>query len=152
MGSDRFAEADKVLVTSYTLRAWFTYLETVLSPYSPPGYPQDTIAMDGRVGEPGRRDLNGRRAMSNEGDLRRKRLLFRSRRRGTRETDLLLGHFAERCLGTLSDDQLDRYEALLERTDRELFDWILDRESPPPECDNDVLKLMRDFKQSRLPN
>jgi len=84
--------------------------------------------------------------MSDEEDPRRKRLLFRSRRRGTRETDLLLGRFAERHIGALSDDQLDRYEALLERTDRELFDWILGRESPPPECDNDVLKLMQEFK------
>jgi antitoxin CptB len=84
--------------------------------------------------------------MSDKGDLRRKRLLFRSCRRGTRETDMLLGRFAEQCLGDLSNAQLDRYEALLERTDRELFDWILGRETPPPECDSDVLKLMQNFK------
>ena len=44
-------------------------------------------------------------------DIRRKRLLFRSWHRGTKEADLLMGSFAERHVASFSAEQLDRYEA-----------------------------------------
>src|ERR1700680_2843343 len=70
-------------------------------------------------------------------DTRRKRLLFRSWHRGTREADLILGSFAEANLAGFDDGQLDRYEALLNVPDPDLFDWIVGRADPPPECDHD---------------
>jgi antitoxin CptB len=76
-------------------------------------------------------------------EIRRKRLLFRSWHRGTREADLLLGPFAERHLSSLTPRQLDRFEALLEENDAVLYDWITGREAPPPERDSDVLRLVR---------
>ena len=79
-------------------------------------------------------------------DKRRKRLLFRSWHRGTKETDLILGRFAERNLADFSDAQLERYEALLERHDPELYAWISGHEPVPPECDHDVMDLLLDFK------
>src|SRR5207245_1713453 len=57
-------------------------------------------------------------------DIRRKRLLFRCWHRGTQESDLILGPFAEDSLTTLNNDQLGRFEALLDCTDPDLFDWI----------------------------
>ena len=44
-------------------------------------------------------------------EIRRKRLSFRSWHRGTRESDLILGRFADAHLATFDDGQLDRYEA-----------------------------------------
>ena len=79
-------------------------------------------------------------------DIRRKRLLFRSWHRGTKETDLLLGSFAEAHLGALSEAQLDRYEALLEENDALLFDWITGRTPAPAEKDSDVLRLLMAFR------
>jgi antitoxin CptB len=79
-------------------------------------------------------------------DIRRKRLLFRSWNRGTKETDMVLGSFAERHIAELSDGQLDRYEALLENDDGALFDWIAGRVAPPPQHDTDVLHLLMDFR------
>jgi antitoxin CptB len=79
-------------------------------------------------------------------DIRRKRLLFRSWHRGTRETDLLLGSFAEAHLRDLNEAQLDRYEALLENSDSHLFDWITGRLAPPAEHDTDVLRLLINFR------
>jgi antitoxin CptB len=79
-------------------------------------------------------------------DARRKRLLFRSWHRGTRETDLLLGAFAERHLAALDERQLDRYEALLEETDAALFAWISGRGAAPAEHESDVLRLLREFR------
>ena len=78
-------------------------------------------------------------------DIRRKRLSFRSWHRGTRESDLILGRFADGHLAQFDDGQLDRYEALLECTDADLFDWITGRAAPPPEHDHDVTRLLISF-------
>ena len=75
-------------------------------------------------------------------DIRRKRLLFRSWHRGTREADLLLGSFAERNLARLTTVQLERYAALLECPDADLWDWIAGRAAPPAEQDTDVLRML----------
>ena len=80
--------------------------------------------------------------------IRRKRLLFRSWHRGTREADLILGSFAEAHLGGFDARQLDRYEALLECPDAELFDWMTGRAAPPSEYDNDVSRLLLAFRYS----
>jgi antitoxin CptB len=76
-------------------------------------------------------------------DLRRRRLLFRCWHRGTQESDLVLGSFAEGRLETLDSHQLGRFEALLDCTDPDLFDWIFGVSDPPPEHDHDVLALLR---------
>ena len=58
-------------------------------------------------------------------DPRRKRLLFRSWHRGTREADLILGSFAEQHLAGFDAAQLDRYEGLLNLPDPDIFDWLI---------------------------
>jgi antitoxin CptB len=78
--------------------------------------------------------------------LRRKRLLFRSWHRGTQETDLILGSFAEISLDGIDTAQLDRFEALLDCPDVELFDWIAGRSPPPIEHDHDVMRLLRSYR------
>ena len=89
--------------------------------------------------------------MTDTSDIRRKRLLFRSWHRGTKESDLLLGSFAELHLAALSEAEIDRYEALLDNEDGDLFDWITGRAPPPPECDSDILRLLRDFRYTARP-
>ncbi len=84
--------------------------------------------------------------MTPPSDLRRKRLVFRSWHRGTRESDLILGSFAETYLAAFDDAQLDRYEALLDCPDAELFDWIAGRAMPPPAYDHDVTRLLLTFR------
>src|SRR5437763_9352880 len=84
-------------------------------------------------------------------DIRRKRLLFRSWHRGTREADLILGSFAEAHLAQFADPQLDRLEALLEIPDAELFDWINGRAAPPPEHAHDVTRLLLAFRYTPRP-
>ena len=79
-------------------------------------------------------------------DPRRKRLLFRSWHRGTREADLILGSFADEHLAGFDEAQLDRYEALLDQPDPDIFDWLTGREPPPPECDHDVTRLLLAFR------
>lgn len=78
--------------------------------------------------------------------IRRKRLLFRSWHRGTREADLILGSFAEAHLAGFDAAGLDAFEALLEVSDADLFDWIIGRAPPPPEHDSEVTRLLLAFR------
>lgn len=78
--------------------------------------------------------------------VRRKRLLHQSRYRGRLESDLLFGGFAERHLAALSALQLDRYEALLEESDHELWAWISGQQPVPERHDHDVFRLLQGFR------
>jgi antitoxin CptB len=84
--------------------------------------------------------------VSADDDIRRKRLLFRSWHRGTRESDLILGRFAEAYLAGFDDAQLDRYEALLDCDDADLYDWVSGRTQPPAAHDHDVMRLLLAFR------
>lgn len=78
-------------------------------------------------------------------DIRRKRLVFRSWNRGTQESDLILGSFAEASLADFDRNQLDRFEALLDCSDPDLFDWMFGIGEPPAEHDHDIMRRLRDF-------
>lgn len=68
--------------------------------------------------------MNERPAGGESPETRLKRLLMRSRRRGMREMDLILGAFADARLAALDDETLDRYEDLLEENDQDLYKWV----------------------------
>ena len=78
-------------------------------------------------------------------EIMRKRLLYRSWHRGTRESDLILGRFADAHLAAFDETRLARYEALLDCADADLCDWVMGRVPPPPAHDHDVLELLRRF-------
>jgi len=76
-------------------------------------------------------------------DIRHRRLLFRCWHRGTQEIDLIFGTFAESAGSGLSTAQLDRFEALLDCDDTDLFDWVIGQSAPPPAHDHDVMHMLR---------
>ena len=84
--------------------------------------------------------------MTEPGEVRRKRLLHRSRYRGAKESDLLFGHFAARHLPQLDPVQLDRYEALLDEPDQDILAWVYGHAPVPPQHDHDVLRLLRAYE------
>jgi antitoxin CptB len=73
------------------------------------------------------------------------RIKYRAWHRGFREADLIIGPFAEQRVAGFDEGQLDRFEALLEAPDQDLYDWILDRAPTPAEFDTDILALLRAF-------
>ena len=89
--------------------------------------------------------MTGTRRTSDGLDHRRKRLLFRSWHRGIREMDLVLGQFADSEIDSLSDEELDVYEALLEAPDPEVFKWITQTVRVPANFDTAVLHRIRAF-------
>lgn len=84
--------------------------------------------------------------MSEARDIRCKRLLHRSRYRGVKESDLLFGQLATHWLTLLNDEQLDRFEALLDVPDQDLLSWVYGRVPVPAEHDHDVFQLLKSFE------
>jgi antitoxin CptB len=89
--------------------------------------------------------------MTETDEIRRKRLLFRSWHRGTKEADLLLGSFAEANLAGFSAAELDAYGRLLEENDADLWDWMMGHAAAPAEHDTPVLAAIRAFKYTARP-
>ena len=85
--------------------------------------------------------------MTDELNKQRKRLQFRSIRRGTKESDLVIGGFAKANVSLMNARQLDQFEALLERNDPDVMSWIIGLTDPPTEFDNEVLDALRNFKK-----
>jgi antitoxin CptB len=77
--------------------------------------------------------------------IQRRRLRFRSWHRGTREADLILGRFADAYLAGFAAEQLDRYGALLEKSDPDIYDWLTGRAPVPADVDTDVFRMLKDF-------
>ncbi|MBX3495727.1 MAG: succinate dehydrogenase assembly factor 2 [Parvibaculum sp.] len=80
---------------------------------------------------------------------RLRRIGFRSWHRGIREMDLILGHFSDNMLESLSFPELDQYEALLEAEDTSLYNWITGREPVPAEHDTPLLARIRTFNHMK---
>lgn len=78
-------------------------------------------------------------------DVRRRRLLFRAWHRGMRETDLIMGRFADAHIATLSDLELDEFERLMEVLDRDVLAWVTGEVPPPVPYDTELLKRLREF-------
>lgn len=78
-------------------------------------------------------------------DPKVKMLLYRCKYTGTKETDELLYRFALRNLPEMEDDQMDRFAALVDAADPDLYLWIARRRPVPLEWDNDVMALLQDF-------
>ena len=76
-------------------------------------------------------------------EARRKRLLFRARRRGFKEVDLVFATFAAAELAGLSDAELDQFEALLAAPDQDVWLWLQGKAEPPPEFDTAIFARLK---------
>ena len=79
-------------------------------------------------------------------DIWIKKLIYRSKYTGTRETDLLLGNFAEKYLKNLNDDELLSYEKLLVSGDPRIWRLSIDIEQSVDEKENIIVELIKNFK------
>ena len=76
---------------------------------------------------------------SSEGlDVRRRKLLFRAWRRGVRETDLIVGRFADAYIDKFDEASLDQFERLIEVPNAELYAWVVGAETVPADYDTVV--------------
>lgn len=82
---------------------------------------------------------------NNDVITRRKRLIYRSWHRGTREIDLVLGRFADLHVPDFDTRQLDLYEAILLNSDPDLYNWISGAEPVPFSERNEVMDMLVGF-------
>jgi antitoxin CptB len=82
-------------------------------------------------------------------DERRKRIRYRAERRGFKEADLLIGGFAQARLPSMTDAELEAFEALLDLPDHELYAIAMEERAAPPEHETPVLEALRAFRAAR---
>ena len=74
--------------------------------------------------------------------IRLKRLAMRSRRRGIREMDLVLGAYADSRLETMTSQELNDYESLLGENDQDLHAWVTGAAEVPLNLSVQVSKIV----------
>lgn len=84
-------------------------------------------------------------------DPRRRRILFRAWRRGMRELDYLLGHFADAQLPALPEAELDDFEALLDAQDRDVLAWLTGGAQTPADFDTPLFHRLKAFHTHARP-
>ena len=75
-----------------------------------------------------------------------KKLIYRSKYTGTRETDLLLGNFAKNYLEKLNDQELLSYQELLESGDPRIWRLSIEVETTKIQKENVIIKMIKDYK------
>lgn len=84
--------------------------------------------------------------LSSEGlDVRRRRTHFRAWHRGMREMDLVLGRFSDAMIATLSESELDQFDALMEEQDRDLLIWLTGEAPTPDDVDTPFFRKLAAF-------
>lgn len=83
-------------------------------------------------------------------DARRKKLLYQSQHCGMKENDILLGRFAAQRLGSMSDEELGHFEAILNETDIDLYNWITRKEALPERMMQPVMAAIIEFNNIDL--
>ncbi|XP_018322486.1 succinate dehydrogenase assembly factor 2, mitochondrial-like [Agrilus planipennis] len=78
------------------------------------------------------------------------RLVYQSRKRGMLENGLLLSTFIHKYLDTMTENQLDLYDSLINKpsNDWDLYYWAVGVQPTPPEFDNEIMDLFKKHVQN----
>ena len=74
-----------------------------------------------------------------------KKLLYRSKYTGIKETDILLGAFAEKYLCNFNFDQLVSYEKLIDSGDKRIWNLSINQEISNNKKEQFILKLLKEI-------
>ena len=83
--------------------------------------------------------------MNFEIDKFKKRLLYRSQYRGTKEMDKLIGSFVKAHIKMLNIEELIELEKFLELDDDNLYKFYNNQKSEITDKDNKILNLFKNF-------
>ena len=79
-------------------------------------------------------------------DNLKKKIIYRSGHRGTKEMDLLLSNFVKKYVNSLNENELCELESLLNIDDGVLYKWYLNKEKTTLIPHNSITKKLREFK------
>lgn len=91
--------------------------------------------------------MGGLTRSSTDLDPRRRKALYHSWHRGTREMDLLLGRFADAEIADLTDDELTDFERLMEAQDKDVFAWMTGVAETPANYDTPLFRKVLAFHE-----
>ncbi|MBD3847815.1 succinate dehydrogenase assembly factor 2 [Bosea sp. SSUT16] len=95
--------------------------------------------------------MSGSTRSSADLDPRRRKILFRAWHRGMRETDLIMGRFADEAIAGFSEAELDEFERLIEVLDRDLLGWITGEIAVPENYDTELYRRLKAFHHHDKP-
>jgi len=76
----------------------------------------------------------------------KKKVLYRSNYRGTKEMDILLSRFVNKYINSLSVDDLKKLNEFLDISDDELSNFYLNDKTTEEISNNPISKIFKDFK------
>ena len=83
-------------------------------------------------------------------DILKKKIIYRSTHRGTKEMDLLLGLFTKKNINTLNDSELNDLNNLLQINDEILKKWYFEKSCINQVPINKVSLMLKKFKNLKL--
>eukprot|EP01039_Chlorochromonas_danica_P006444 gene6444-7107_t len=79
-------------------------------------------------------------------EVRRKRLIYRSKQRGWLEVDILLGSWAARHVPQLTKEQMDDYEAILREETIDIFNFVSGKDALPERLQgSQIMKQLQEY-------
>ena len=79
-------------------------------------------------------------------EILKKKIIYRSSHRGTKEMDLILGNFVKSNINLLNYEELIQLEVILAIEDEVLKKWLFSRESLNPILNSKVSEMIKKFK------
>ena len=79
-------------------------------------------------------------------DLLKKKILYRSEYRGTKEMDLLLSNFVKKYINDFGIVELKQLDELINFDDDSLFKWYLNKKGNIKISSNKVSNLFKNFR------
>ena len=79
-------------------------------------------------------------------EILKKKIIYRSMHRGTKELDLLLGNFVKRHIDEFNNTELKDLEKLLFMEDQVIYNWYFKKDSNNPMPNSKVSAMLKNFK------
>ncbi|KAM8893386.1 succinate dehydrogenase assembly factor 2, mitochondrial [Spinachia spinachia] len=84
-------------------------------------------------------------------DIKKRRLLYESRKRGMLENCILLSLFAKRYLNTMNESQLQQYDRLINEpsNDWDIYYWATEAQPTPDVYQGEIMDMLKEFAKNR---
>lgn len=74
-----------------------------------------------------------------------KKILYKSSYRGCKETDLIIGSYAQKHANNMADEELLRFAEILEFPDTDFYDWYTGKKEIPNDKNSAILQKLMKF-------
>ncbi len=78
-------------------------------------------------------------------EARKRRAIYRSNYRGTKEMDIMVGRYAKATIPDMSEETLTLFEEFLAVPDRDIEGWVMRNEYPEDGEYIEFVKAIREF-------